>query len=76
MTETLLETPRRWSFSLEASTVNPDGVRAACSRALVRRPGTFISRSYSGDDLRAHIVGGCVDNEQVQGSKPPGRVLI
>ena len=61
MTETLLETPRRWSFSLEASTVNPDGVRAACSRALVRRPGTFISRSYSGDDLRAHFVVGCVD---------------
>jgi PRTRC genetic system ThiF family protein len=61
MTETLLETPRRWSFSLEASTVNPDGVRAACSRTLVRRPGTFSSRSYSGDDLRAHIVVGCVD---------------
>jgi PRTRC genetic system ThiF family protein len=25
------------------------------------RPGTFISHSYSGDDLRAHIVVGCVD---------------
>src|ERR1035437_1986842 len=25
------------------------------------RTGTFISRSYSGDDLRAHIVMGCVD---------------
>ncbi len=25
------------------------------------RPGTFISRGYSGDDLRAHIVLGCVD---------------
>ena len=25
------------------------------------QPGTFISRSYSGDDLRAHIVIGCVD---------------
>ena len=25
------------------------------------KPGTFISRSYSGDDLRAHIVLGCVD---------------
>jgi len=25
------------------------------------RSGTFISRSYSGDDLRAHIVIGCVD---------------
>jgi len=25
------------------------------------RPGIFISRSYSGDDLRAHIVVGCVD---------------
>ena len=25
------------------------------------RTGTFISRSYSGDDLRAHIVVGCVD---------------
>jgi PRTRC genetic system ThiF family protein len=25
------------------------------------RPGTFISRGYSGDDLRAHIVIGCVD---------------
>ena len=25
------------------------------------RPGTSISRSYSGDDLRAHIVVGCVD---------------
>ena len=25
------------------------------------RPGTFISRSYSGDDLRAHVVIGCVD---------------
>jgi PRTRC genetic system ThiF family protein len=25
------------------------------------RPGTFISRSYSGDDLRAHVVVGCVD---------------
>jgi PRTRC genetic system ThiF family protein len=25
------------------------------------RSGTFISRSYSGDDLRAHIVMGCVD---------------
>ncbi len=25
------------------------------------RPGTFISRSYSGDDLRTHIVMGCVD---------------
>jgi len=25
------------------------------------RPGTFISRGYSGDDLRAHIVVGCVD---------------
>src|ERR1039457_735340 len=25
------------------------------------RAGTFISRSYSGDDLRAHIVIGCVD---------------
>jgi PRTRC genetic system ThiF family protein len=24
-------------------------------------PGTYISRSYSGDDLRAHIVVGCVD---------------
>jgi len=61
VTETLLETVRRWSFSLEASTVNPDGVWAACSWAFVRRPGTFISRSYSGDDLRAHIVLGCVD---------------
>jgi PRTRC genetic system ThiF family protein len=61
VTETLLETLRRWTFSLEASTVNPDGVWAACSRAFVRRPGTFISRSYSGDDLRAHIVVGCVD---------------
>ena len=26
------------------------------------KPGTFISRSYSGDDLRAHIVLGCVDS--------------
>jgi len=26
------------------------------------RMGTFISRSYSGDDLRAHIVLGCVDS--------------
>jgi PRTRC genetic system ThiF family protein len=25
------------------------------------KPGTHISRSYSGDDLRAHIVIGCVD---------------
>jgi PRTRC genetic system ThiF family protein len=25
------------------------------------KPGTFISRSYSGDDQRAHIVVGCVD---------------
>jgi PRTRC genetic system ThiF family protein len=25
------------------------------------KPGTFISRSYAGDDLRAHIVIGCVD---------------
>ena len=25
------------------------------------KPGTFISRGYSGDDLRAHIVLGCVD---------------
>jgi PRTRC genetic system ThiF family protein len=25
------------------------------------RTGTFVSRSYSGDDLRAHIVTGCVD---------------
>jgi PRTRC genetic system ThiF family protein len=25
------------------------------------KPGTFISRSYSGDDLRAHIIIGCVD---------------
>jgi PRTRC genetic system ThiF family protein len=25
------------------------------------RPGTFISRSYAGDDLRAHILVGCVD---------------
>lgn len=25
------------------------------------KPGTFISRKYSGDDLRAHIVIGCVD---------------
>jgi len=25
------------------------------------RPGTIISRGYSGDDLRAHIVVGCVD---------------
>jgi len=25
------------------------------------RPGTFISRRYSGDELRAHIVVGCVD---------------
>jgi len=25
------------------------------------KPGTFISRSYFGDDLRAHIVVGCVD---------------
>jgi PRTRC genetic system ThiF family protein len=25
------------------------------------KPGTFISRSYAGDDLRAHIVMGCVD---------------
>jgi PRTRC genetic system ThiF family protein len=25
------------------------------------KPGTFISRGYSGDDLRAHIVVGCVD---------------
>jgi len=62
--ETLLETLPRCSFSLEASTVNPDGVWAACSWAFVRRPGTFISRSYSGDDLRAHIVVGCVDSRQ------------
>lgn len=25
------------------------------------KPGTYISRNYSGDDLRAHIVIGCVD---------------
>ena len=25
------------------------------------KPGTFVSRSYFGDDLRAHIVVGCVD---------------
>src|SRR2546427_3876182 len=25
------------------------------------KPGTFVSRSYAGDDLRAHIVIGCVD---------------
>jgi PRTRC genetic system ThiF family protein len=25
------------------------------------KPGTYISRSYTGDDLRAHIVIGCVD---------------
>jgi PRTRC genetic system ThiF family protein len=25
------------------------------------KPGTFISRNYTGDDLRAHIVIGCVD---------------
>jgi PRTRC genetic system ThiF family protein len=25
------------------------------------KPGSYISRSYSGDDLRAHIVAGCVD---------------
>jgi hypothetical protein len=25
------------------------------------KPGSYISRSYSGDDLRAHIVVGCVD---------------
>lgn len=25
--------------------------------------GTFISRKYSGDDLRAHIVMGCVDTD-------------
>ena len=25
------------------------------------KPGTFISRNYSGDDLRAHMVIGCVD---------------
>jgi sulfur-carrier protein adenylyltransferase/sulfurtransferase len=25
------------------------------------KPGTFVSRNYSGDDLRAHIVVGCVD---------------
>ncbi len=29
--------------------------------AVHLREGTFISRSYSGDDLRAHIVVGCVD---------------
>ncbi len=28
--------------------------------------GTFISRSYSGDDLRAHIVVGCVDTRAVR----------
>jgi PRTRC genetic system ThiF family protein len=30
------------------------------------RSGTFISRSYSGDDLRAHIVIGCVDTRAVR----------
>ncbi len=25
------------------------------------KPGTFVSRNYTGDDLRAHIVMGCVD---------------
>jgi len=38
VTETLLETLRRWTFSLEASTVNPHGVQAACSLAFARRP--------------------------------------
>jgi PRTRC genetic system ThiF family protein len=31
------------------------------------RTGTFISRSYSGDDLRAHIVIGCVDTRAARG---------
>jgi PRTRC genetic system ThiF family protein len=30
------------------------------------RPGAFISRSYTGDDLRAHIVIGCVDTRAVR----------
>jgi PRTRC genetic system ThiF family protein len=29
-------------------------------------PGSYISRSYSGDDLRAHIVVGCVDTRAVR----------
>jgi len=33
------------------------------------RTGTFISRSYSGDDLRAHILMGCVDTR-------PARAVI
>ena len=32
------------------------------------KPGTFISRSYSGDDLRAHIVVGCVDTRAARGA--------
>jgi hypothetical protein len=47
VTETLLETLRRWSFSLEASTVNPDGVRPACSQAFVERPGHYSSLESS-----------------------------
>jgi PRTRC genetic system ThiF family protein len=30
------------------------------------RSGTFVSRSYSGDDLRAHIVIGCVDTRMAR----------
>jgi PRTRC genetic system ThiF family protein len=30
------------------------------------KPGTYISRSYSGDDLRAHIVVGCVDTRSAR----------
>jgi PRTRC genetic system ThiF family protein len=32
------------------------------------KPGTFISRSYSGDDLRAHIVVGFVDTRAARGA--------
>jgi hypothetical protein len=44
VTETLIETLRRWSFPPEASTVNPDGVGAACSRALVTVSNSSITR--------------------------------
>jgi PRTRC genetic system ThiF family protein len=32
------------------------------------RPGTFISHSYAGEDLRAHIVIGCVDTRAARAS--------
>ena len=57
MTETLLETPRRWSFSLEASTVNPDGVRLQSDAALApRQPVGLLLTTEPDCFIKARVV--------------------